>query len=113
MPEVLGGAGGMVLITDGGPGFALHAYLSKAPGDMESFVAATQPTLSSSEHPPATGFNKGSWANLQIGFVPDSQGHIVGVAYTLYTGVDVYSQHHKKMDMGYTVTIYNVTVLPR
>ena len=79
---------------------------------MLNFVAATQPTLSSSEHPPSSGFVNGSWANLQIGFVPDGDGRIVGVAYTLYTGVRVYSQAHKRMDMGYTATIYNVTVLP-
>ena len=36
MPEVLGGAGGMVLITDGGPGFALHAYVALVTAPLHS-----------------------------------------------------------------------------
>lgn len=109
MPGMLGGQGAMVLILDGGPGDALHAYFSKTPGDMVNFGAAQQPIIS--QHPPV-GMAKGLWANKQIGFIPDASGAIDAVAYTLYTGVSVYSQHHKTMDMGYTPTVYNLTTTP-
>jgi hypothetical protein len=50
-PSLRNGTGGMVLLTDGGPGFQLHAYLSKSAGDMTTFVPATQPAMLI--HPPA------------------------------------------------------------
>ena len=34
----------------------------------------------------------------------------VGVGYTLWTGKDVYSSHHKGMSMGYTYTVYRLNV---
>lgn len=100
----------MVLILDGGPGDALHVYLSKTSGDMVTFVAAAQPTLTT--HPPANGMKMNSWANSQIGFISGASDQIVGVAYSMYTGVPVYSQEKKSMNMGYTHTVWNFTVPP-
>lgn len=110
MPGMLGGKGGMVIITDGGPGFGLHAYMSKSPGDMVNFVAAKQPLIT--EHPSATGMRPGQWAASQIGFVPDADGAITGVSFSLYTDAKVYSQRHRMMELGYTHTIYNFTSPP-
>lgn len=81
-PDVNEGNGGMVLITDGGPGWCLHAYVSVAPDDMEHFIAAKQPCLST--HPPAGGA-PGDWAEIQIAFVPSSNGSIASVGYALWT----------------------------
>ena len=115
-----GGKGGMVLITDGCKGAGcLHAYISKTAGDMENFVAAAQPSLSASEHPPfgAPGsLTKGDWASAagQIGWIPNAEGEVVGVTYSLWNGVRVQEQrewHGKRtMSMGYTHTVYNVSV---
>lgn len=73
MPAALDGKGAMVLITDGGPSFGLHAYLSKAPGDMVNFVAATQPEITA--HPPS-GTNVGDWSQSQIALIPDASGNV-------------------------------------
>lgn len=81
-----------VIITDGCAGAGcLHAYISKSPGDMTHFVAATQPGLSAAEHPPfgpAGSFVKGDWASDagQIGFIPDAKDNIVGVTYSVWNG---------------------------
>jgi hypothetical protein len=54
-----------VLIADGGPGGSLHAYISKAAGDMQNFVAAKQASLAT--HPNTSSVvTKGDWANLQV-----------------------------------------------
>ena len=68
-PEMNGGKGGMVIITDGCTGplppLCLHAYISTGPGDMENFVPATQPYINSAASTPATGpagsLIKGNW----------------------------------------------------
>lgn len=88
-PEVNSGKGGMVLITDGGPGWCLHAYVSMAQ-DMEHFVAAKDPCLST--HPP-TGGVRGDWAQLQIAFVPSPNGSITSVGYALWTAVATPAAH--------------------
>jgi hypothetical protein len=104
-PSILGGRGGMVLITDGGPGFALHAYLSKVPGDMTSFVAAEQVELGATERPAK------DWANLQLEFIPGAD-HSLAVAYSLYTGRKVWSQQHNNTVGGYTHTVFQLTTQP-
>ena len=112
----------MVLITDGAPaagGFgALHAYISKTAGDMENFVAAKQSWIT--EHPPfgsmSAPYIKGDFAKDagQIAFIPDGGGNVVGVSYTLWNGVPVKEkrEYHGKfaMSMGYTHTVYNVSI---
>jgi hypothetical protein len=99
-PSVMGGKGRMVLITDGGPGWCLHAYVSATPGDMENFVAADQPCLAA--HPPP-GAGKGDWANIQIAFVPGLNGSVHSVGYTLWDGVPV----RNTSAGGYTMTLYD------
>eukprot|EP01044_Picomonas_judraskeda_P026237 COSAG03_NODE_7889_length_860_cov_1.044678_2_plen_121_part_00 len=43
LPHLFGGAGAMVIITDGCKGTGcLHAYISKVAGDMEEFVPAEE-----------------------------------------------------------------------
>ena len=101
-PELLGGKGAMVLITDGGPGWCLHAYVSAAPGDMERFVAAQEPCLAT--HPPSGG-GVGDWAEIQIAFVPTASGDVASVGYTLWDGVAV------KNGQGYTMTVYDLKLL--
>merc|ERR1712166_268070 len=120
-PSLFGGKGAMVLITDGGIGSSpLHAYVSSTPGNMSSFVAATEPTLSPSELPPTARSqlvppkhppHKGEWAMNQIAFVPDKWGAITGVSYARYTGEVVYAIGHKQNSMAYTHTIYNISVV--
>ena len=39
---------------------------------------------------------KGDWANYQIAFIPDSKDRVVGVAYTLYTGMASREHKHSK-----------------
>ena len=104
-PHILGGRGGMVLITDGGPGFALHAYLSKTPGDMSSFVAAAQAELGATERPAA------GWANIQLEFIP-GPNRSLAVAYSLYTDRKVWSQQHNTTARGYTHTVFQLTTQP-
>ena len=104
-PSLLGGQGAMVLVTDGGPGGALHAYLSAKPGDMVNFVAAAEPALNT--HPPTSrSITKGDWANLQIGFIPNSTGHVSGVTYSLWTGVPV--KVGRSMSQGCTHTVFDI-----
>ena len=120
-PSLFGGKGAMVLITDGGIGSSpLHAYVSSTPGNMSSFVAAAEPTLSPSELPPTARSqlvppkhppHKGEWAMNQIAFVPDKWGAITGVSYARYTGEVVYAIGHKQNSMAYTHTIYNISVV--
>ena len=110
-PSLYNGQGAMVLITDGGPGFALHAYLSSRPGDMLNFSAAAEPTLGT--HPPTSStITKGDWAVIQIGFVPNGTGHVTGVTYSLWTGVPVKSARHGRMSQGYTHTVYDFELKP-
>jgi hypothetical protein len=127
-PEVNDGNGGMVLITDGGPGWCLHAYVSMA-ADMEHFVAAKQPCLST--HPPAGGA-PGDWAQIQIAFVPSSNGSITSVGYALWASTaaavpaapDIHrsgetqpngkeqARHIHSNDVpGYTMTLFDVQVV--
>lgn len=67
-PSLFGGAGGMVLITDGGARGApeLHAYVSKSAGDMTTFVAASGVGLGPGMHPAGGPAHPGSWANYQV-----------------------------------------------
>jgi hypothetical protein len=65
-PSLFGGAGAMVLITDGGAfGNALHAYVSKTAANMTSFVAASGRGIGPSMHPPF-GQAPNKWANYQV-----------------------------------------------
>ena len=112
-PEMCGGRGGMVLVTDGSPAPAgeVHAYVSANPGNMSHFVPAAEQWIT--EHPPygAKGsLTKGDWASAagQIGFIPAANGSVVGVTYSLNTGV--YVREHREMSMGYTHTVFNMTV---
>lgn len=121
-PEVNAGRGGMVLITDGGPGWCLHAYVSVAPDDMEHFVAAKKPCITA--HPPS-GSASGDWAEIQMAFVPSSNGSIASVGYALWSSTIAASQaEHRnrrahsdeKYDrarraLGYTMTVFDVDVL--
>ena len=55
------------------------AYLSKTAGNMTSFVAAEEASLSTLEHPsfgPVGSFIKGDWASQagQIAFIPAANG---------------------------------------
>ena len=105
--EALGGKGGMVLITDDGPGGSLHAYLSTTPGNMTSFVAAVEPTITT--HPGISGgatTKKGEWANLQIAFVPSANGSIASVAYTLWEGNAV-KRGRGGMSAGMSMTVFD------
>ena len=59
----------------------------------------------------ASGFSavkKGDWANLQIGFVPDKDGGVPRVTYTLWTGVPVHDQRRNTTTQGYTHTVYGL-----
>lgn len=116
----------MVLITDGGPGNCLHAYISATPGNMVDFEAATEDCIAT--HPPS-GDAPGDWANLQIAFIPDKTGHcdaipcnyaskplpksrsgkVVRVAYTLWDGTPV-RRGRGGVSHGYTMTVYNMTL---
>ena len=117
-PGVCSGKGGMVIITDGCKGAGcLHAYVSKTAGDMQNFVAATQPSLSPAEHPPfgpPGSFVKGDWASDagQIGFVPDAKGNVAAVTYSLWNGdlVREKREYHGKYAMsgGYTHTVFHI-----
>ena len=52
------------------------AYLSRTAGNMTSFVAAEEASLSTLEHPsfgPTGSFIKGDWAS-QIAFIPAENG---------------------------------------
>lgn len=105
-PGILHGKGGMVLITDGGPDFGLHAYMSKTAGDMTTFVAAQQVQLSAAERLSA------GWANMQLEFVPISGPSRLGVAYALYTDHRVWSQEHNKSMPSYTHRVFKLAVQP-
>jgi hypothetical protein len=105
-PSLFDGKGAMVLITDGGPGGSLHAYLSKSPGDMRNFVAAEEPSITKHPNTSSTA-TKGDWANLQIGFIPDKDGNVASVTYSLWTGVPVKDQRRKTTTQGYTHTVYD------
>ena len=100
----------MVLITDGGPSFALHAYLSKAPGDMVNFVPADEIQLYATERP-ANG-----WANLQLEFIPlpnkSNGSQTFAVAYAMYTNQSVFSEQHNRSMHGYTHTVFQLDDQP-
>ena len=101
--------GRMVLLVDGGsdhtlPNGGLVAY---GAGDMHNFSEMVPFAVSA--HPPVR-HSPGSWANIQMDFVPDGAGGVPRVAFALYTNQSVFSQHHKVMDRGYATTLFNVTV---
>lgn len=101
--------GRMVLVTDGGgepgePNGGLTPFYSE---DFHMF-AATDPAVVTA-HPPL-GKRPGDWANLQIAFLPDREGRVRHISYTLYTKQQVYSAHHKSMDRGYTHTVYSLSL---
>lgn len=102
-PELLGGKGAMVLITDGGPGWCLHAYVSAVGGGMEEFIAAEQPCLATH---PASGGGVGDWAEIQIAFVPAANGSVTSVGYTLWDAAVAKNGGH-----GYTMTVYDLKLL--
>ena len=78
-------------------------------GAQENFVAAKQPSIT--EHPPiGIAAKKGEWANYQVAFVPDAHDNVVGVAYTLWTGEEVWAARRKAMSQGCTMVVYGVNV---
>eukprot|EP00039_Didymoeca_costata_P006854 m.94066 g.94066 ORF g.94066 m.94066 type:complete len:180 (-) comp13425_c0_seq1:54-593(-) len=112
-PTVENGEGGMVIVTDGGPGNMLTPFVSKEMGS--GFQATIPPTIT--EHPPLyQSFVRnalpapGTWANVQIGFIPDINGAVTRVAYSLWQNNTVFSQRHNMTTRGYTHTIYNITM---
>jgi hypothetical protein len=119
-PQMCGGKGGMVIITDGCKGAGcLHAYVSKTAGDMQNFVATTRPSLTPAEHPPfgsPGSLTKGDWASQagQIGFIPGADGNVTGVTFSLWNGEHVREkrEYHGRyaMSMGYTHTVYSLSV---
>ena len=118
-PKMCGGKGGMVIITDGCKGVGcLHAYISKGAGNMVEFAAAAEPSISPAEHPPfgpPGSFIKGDWASDagQIGFIPDADGNVAGVTYSLWNGDhSVHRQRDGKFAMsgGYTHTVFRFNV---
>ena len=90
---------------------------------MEEFVPAEEQSLSVLEHPSfgpvVAPFVKGDWASQagQIAFIPDKDGAIVGVSYSLWNGVPIreHREYHGKfaMSMGYTHTVYRVHNISR
>ena len=63
-------------------------------------------------HSPPIGIvaKKGEWANYQVAFVPDAHDNVVGVAYTLWTGEEVWAARRKAMSQGCTMVVYGVNV---
>ena len=138
-PSLGGGQGAMVLITDvsaaapsassfeetqssaaqGGPGGSLTPFISAQPGAraMDDFVPTSPPTMTT--HPPITpadanpGVNAttGDW-QLQMDFIPDKAGKVVGVSYSQFTGAKTpCSGHygHAGAQCGvYTHTVYKL-----
>ena len=47
---------------------------------------------------------------VQIGFVPDGAGAVVGVTYALWGDEPVWSAEHKAMSRGYTHTVYRMAL---
>ena len=72
-PSLHGGR--MVIITDGGRPYQLHAYVSKTAGSMTEFVASSVQGLGPSMTPPL-GQAPGMWANYQIAFFPAADGEV-------------------------------------
>eukprot|EP00947_MAST-08B_sp_MAST-8B-sp1_P000881 g881.t1 len=103
-----GSGGAMVLITDGGPGNALHAYVSRTPGSMVEFDAAAQTSIDT--HPNVSRTHApGSWANLQIAFFPDPTspaGDVVSVGYTVWQANAVPTR--RGSSAGMTMALYAV-----
>ena len=87
-PQLFGGKGGMVLVTDGGANNTLAPFMSSAPGEsaMIDIVSAapgsitTHPAGSTKEHA-----QKGIWQG-QMSFYPDADGEVVAVSYTIWDG---------------------------
>ena len=46
----------------------------------------------------------------QVAFVPDAHDNVVGVAYTLWTGEEVWAARRKAMSQGCTMVVYGVNV---
>ena len=104
--------GRMVLITDGGKGFMLHAYVSKTVGSMTEFVAASGefgPSMFLNGAPPGPA-RPGSWANYQVAFFPDADGSVARVGYTLWQNNTVKSRRAPAFGMTMRVfTLINVS----
>ena len=116
----------MVLITDGGPDGSLTPFISTGGGGgMGSFVPTEPPTITAhppygpSDRNPGHAAKKGDW-QLQMDFIPDKAGNVVGVSYSQYTGAEVPCPAHGehgcagKQDCGqqgcgtYTHTVYKL-----
>jgi hypothetical protein len=128
-PHLLDGAGAMILITDGGPGGTLTPFISngtadfsgagsvgavpgaRAGGSMVNFVP-TLPAIMEA-HPPVKGGDgnpganatKGDW-QLQMDFIPNGKGEVVGVSYSLFSGEKVWCSRYKTMCGTYSHTTY-------
>merc|ERR1712187_465178 len=97
----------MVLITDGGPGGTLHAYISQTAGSMVDFVPAAEASLDAHMHPPGGTAAAGKWANLQIAFFPDMDGKVRSVGYTIWGSNPIKSR--RAPAYGMTTTVYALT----
>lgn len=106
-PKILGGDGGMVLITDGGPNGALTPFIS---ANMSgAFVSSVPPIITEC---PTGGLAPGKWANSQIAFIPDANGTVSKVLYTLWNRDKVYSKEHNQLSLGYSATVYKLSEPP-
>lgn len=102
-PSLNGGR--MVIITDGGHPYQLHAYVSKTVGSMTDFVASSVQGLGPSMTPPF-GNAPGMWANYQIAFFPDEAGQVARIGYTIWQNNSVKSR--RAPAFGMTMVVYDM-----
>lgn len=107
-PNALGGRGAMVLFCDGAPKVQLTAFLSPnmSQGFQSGGLMTAHPPDGRGPQPPSP--TKGDWAVIQVAFVPDSKGDIVGVSYSRWTGEVVNMQNPKQSSSGYSHTIFDL-----
>lgn len=100
--------GRMVLITDGGKPYTLHAYLSKTPGSMIDFVSASGDGIGPVMWPGGDPepVRPGAWANSQAAFFPSAGGAIERVGYTIWQKNPVKSR--RAPAFGMTMTVFNL-----
>ena len=114
-PRLFGSAGGgMVLVTDGGPNNTLAPFMSYAPGAsaMINIVSAAPGTITT--HPPGSTkelARKGVWQG-QMTFLPDAEGEVAAVSYTIWDGHPVPANHYKPpmgpVSQGYSHVVYRL-----
>ena len=114
-PQLFGGSGGMVLVTDGGANNTLAPFMSAAPGAsaMTNIVSAAPGAITT--HPPGSTkehAQTGGWQG-QMTFYPDVDGEIVAVSYSIWDGHAVPAPHYKApvgpVSQGYSHVLYRLT----